>query len=157
VNISRYQYQVAAALAACLAIAAPAVAASAALDFHIAEQPLPAAIAEFSSQSGYQVLFPYDLLKAVRTRPVKGHMSPQQAVAAMVQGTGITVSPVGTRSFSLKLAKAGQAAHATPVALTRTVAATVETSAVATDAEDAGSPEGGADHRGRQSDQGRQG
>jgi iron complex outermembrane receptor protein len=86
-------------------MAAPALAAPANVDFHIARQSLPAAMAEFSRQSGFQILFPYDLLKDVKTRAVDGRMSPEQAVVAMVEGTGIKASHAGSRSFALSLAR----------------------------------------------------
>lgn len=101
------------------AMAAPAFAAPANVDFHIARQSLPAAMAEFSRQSGFQILFPYDLLKDVKTRAVDGRMSPEQAVFAMVEGTGIKANHAGSRSFALSLARGehGAVAEIRPVAL----------------------------------------
>lgn len=55
---------------------------------------LPAAAAEvalkqLSAQSGREVLFPPDLVEGVRTRAVKGTMTPRAALDAMLAGTAL--------------------------------------------------------------------
>jgi iron complex outermembrane receptor protein len=126
---SANHYSVAASLAVGLAALAQPVAAQAAdVDFHIPRQSLPAAMAEFSRQSGFQILFPYDQLKNVRTRAVDGRMSADQAVAAMIQGTGIRAARAGQHSFALSVAKveaAPASAEVRPVALVTEGAATM--------------------------------
>lgn len=57
---------------------------------------LPADAAEkslkrFSEQSGVQVLFPTKLARGVTTRPVKGEMTPRQALERMLANSGLTV------------------------------------------------------------------
>jgi iron complex outermembrane receptor protein len=107
VGSTRHHYHLAGALALGLAaLSAPAHAGSGNVEFHIPRQSLPNAMAEFSRQSGFQILFPYDLLKDVKTRAIDGRMSPEQAVFAMVEGTGIKANHAGSRSFALSMAKA---------------------------------------------------
>jgi hypothetical protein len=45
----------------------------------------------FSEQSGLEVIFSSRVAKAVRTSPVKGEMTPEQALETMLTGTGLVV------------------------------------------------------------------
>ncbi|WP_210428324.1 TonB-dependent receptor [Novosphingobium sp. SG707] len=121
-GLSRHQLNCASVLALGIVISAPAAAQAAAqttaVDFHIARQSLPAAMAEFSRQSGVQILFPYDQFKGIITNPVEGRMTPERAVAALISGTGVTASPVGARSIALRLAVRAHAPEFRPIALT---------------------------------------
>ena len=57
--------------------------------FDIPVQPLTRALAQFGRQSGLQVVFPAEVSRGVRSTAVVGTFTPQQALARLLQGTGI--------------------------------------------------------------------
>ena len=57
--------------------------------FDIPVQPLTRALALFGRQSGLQVVFPAEVSRGVRSTAVVGTFTPQQALARLLQGTGI--------------------------------------------------------------------
>ncbi|HEX6860046.1 MAG TPA: TonB-dependent receptor [Caulobacteraceae bacterium] len=58
--------------------------------FAIPAQPLTAALNEFGIQSGSAVLFKADVAGAKVSRPLNGDVEPEMALAAMLDGTGLT-------------------------------------------------------------------
>lgn len=88
-------------------IVAPAVASAETkapdVTFRIAEQPMKAALAAFSRQSGMRVLFPYDEVKDVRSRGVTGVMGPRVALSRLIAGTPLTIALAREGFVALKL------------------------------------------------------
>jgi iron complex outermembrane receptor protein len=79
-----------AAAAAILASAGAAHAEEQAIRFEIPAQPLTAALNEFGVQSGSAVLFKADVTGAKLSRPLSGAVEPEMALAAMLDGTGLS-------------------------------------------------------------------
>lgn len=76
--------------------AAPApVATSAARPFNIPAQPLASALNAFGRQSGLQVTLASATSRGITSRPVQGSLTPQQALARMLDGTGIAFRITG--------------------------------------------------------------
>ena len=79
-----------AAMATMLATAGAARAEEQAIRFEIPAQPLTAALNEFGVQSGSAVLFKADVTGAKLSRPLSGAVEPEMALAAMLDGTGLS-------------------------------------------------------------------
>ncbi|MCA1454620.1 TonB-dependent receptor [Bradyrhizobium sp. BRP22] len=58
--------------------------------FNIPAQPLTSALNQFGRQSGLQVAFPSEASQGVRSNPVVGSLTPQQALDQLLRGTGIS-------------------------------------------------------------------
>ncbi len=79
---------------------APAVAAggsaraqdSATTAFNIPAQPLSSAVTMFSRQSGISVIVSAQVVRGRRAPRVEGVMSPERALAALIAGTGLTIT-----------------------------------------------------------------
>ena len=71
---------------------------SSARQFNIPAQPLTNALNQFGRQSGLQVAFPAEASQGVRSSAVVGSFTPPQALAQLLQGTGISyrITPQGT-------------------------------------------------------------
>jgi iron complex outermembrane receptor protein len=69
--------------------------------FHIAGGPAPAALSEFSAQAKFQILFDFTLVKERRTRAVDGEFEPTVALAALLDGSGLTFSVVNDRTVTI--------------------------------------------------------
>lgn len=99
-------------LFACCAIAALAgatpslaqVAANRPVAFAIESQPLEAALTNFAKSADVQVLFAPDAVRGKRGKRVTGLMPPIQALRQILDGSGLTVTAVGDRTFSLSMA-----------------------------------------------------
>src|SRR6476646_10739188 len=66
-----------------------------ALEFHLPEMELCAAIVEFSRQSKLSVLFaPVEYDCSLRTQPVLGWLEPREALGRMLAGTALTIEEV---------------------------------------------------------------
>jgi len=61
---------------------------------------------EFSTQSGFQVLFPFADMKGVSTTPVHGDMKPFDALKKMIAGTGIRYQYSRGKSITVTLTMA---------------------------------------------------
>jgi len=82
-----------------LAAGLPALASAAVVAFDIPAQPAGDALMAFSRQSGIDVLFPAQELKAVTSRPVVGEFEPAAALRRLLEGTGFTAEPDATGKF----------------------------------------------------------
>lgn len=69
--------------------------------FRIPAQPVETAMTVFAEQSGVQILFPYDQVRGLRTRAVRGRMTPTEAIAQMIEGTGLKVARNGNGVIAL--------------------------------------------------------
>ncbi len=58
--------------------------------FNILAQPLTGALTQFGRQSGLQVAFPTEVPRGLRSNAVVGVFTPQQALARLTQGTGVS-------------------------------------------------------------------
>ncbi len=65
------------------------------VDFDIEEQPVDAALLKFAQQARMPVLFPSGVFSNVRANPVVGRYSLEQALAVLLEGTGIEASIEG--------------------------------------------------------------
>ena len=63
---------------------------TAAKEFHISAQSLPAALTQFGRQAGLQVSIPASLVEGKTSHAVNGTMSPSQSLAQILSGTGLT-------------------------------------------------------------------
>ena len=75
---------------------------AAAISFNIPAQVLTDALNAFISASDWQVGFPADLAKNVRSTPIQGSYSPQQALDRLLQGTGLTYRLTGNNNVRLE-------------------------------------------------------
>lgn len=78
-----------------MAQTSPRVTVDAARDFSIPAQPLSSALNAFGRQSGLQVTLAASTSRGVSSRAVSGRLTPQQALAQMLQGTGISFRITG--------------------------------------------------------------
>ncbi|MDI1295353.1 MAG: TonB-dependent receptor, partial [bacterium] len=90
--------------------------------FDIAAQPLSDALRQLSAQSGVRILFPYDAVTAMRSRPVRGWLSTQAALDELLAGTPLKQSMAGPGVIALAVPGPGpgrrsRAARDPPVAL----------------------------------------
>lgn len=76
--------------------------------FHIASQPLAAAIRQFSRQSGVQVSVPTSLVRNLVSGEVSGTLSAPDALGKMLAGTGLSFK--STAPTSVALVQGGTAA-----------------------------------------------
>ncbi|MAO57503.1 MAG: TonB-dependent siderophore receptor [Rhodospirillaceae bacterium] len=61
-----------------------------AMTFDIAAGPLPAALAAFGERTGLQVLYPSAVARDARSPGVQGTMTPDAALARLLEGTGLS-------------------------------------------------------------------
>ncbi|WP_336968430.1 TonB-dependent receptor [Sphingobium aromaticiconvertens] len=83
--------------------AAPSVSAAAAVKFDIPAQSMQAALAQFSRQSGIQILFSYDQVEGLRAPSVNGRMAPNVALSRLIAGSGLKVSLANSNVIALSL------------------------------------------------------
>ncbi|MEM7527006.1 MAG: TonB-dependent receptor [Pseudomonadota bacterium] len=69
------------------------------IDFRVPTQPLPDALREFSRQSGVQVSASSNLVQGKTSRYLLGTMQPQDALEAMVAGSGLAIRQLPNDSF----------------------------------------------------------
>lgn len=109
---------VAGILLACAAFSAsPAPASAQGADprraFNLPADSADAALRRFSEQSGVQVIFPSEVVSAVRTQAVRGDLTATQAMDAMLRGTGL-VAVRDTRSGALTVRREAVTPRAAP-------------------------------------------
>lgn len=90
---------------AVLAAAGPALAQSTgparSVAFAIESQPLEDGLTHLARSADVQVLFAPEAVRGKRASRVVGAMTPAQALDRMLEGTGLTATPVGARTFSV--------------------------------------------------------
>jgi outer membrane receptor protein involved in Fe transport len=64
-------------------------------DISLPEQPLADALTELSRRTGENILFQPESLAGIRAPALKGHMSPDEAVRRLLQGTGLRADTDG--------------------------------------------------------------
>ncbi|WP_188612251.1 TonB-dependent receptor [Chelatococcus reniformis] len=70
-------------------------------DFNIPASPLASAIAGVGAVSGWRIAYPFTLPPAVRSNPLHGSMTPPQAVARLLAGSGLHYRVTGPQSIVL--------------------------------------------------------
>ena len=80
--------------------------------FSIEPQPLGSALAEFSTQSGLQVLFPSELTEGKQSAGVTGELLPEPALRKLLEGTGLDylVTDAGTVTLKKEVQQADSSA-----------------------------------------------
>lgn len=73
-------------------------------DFHIEEQDAASGLADFSEQSGQQLLFDYDAVQGTRTRAIVGPHTVLQALDRMLEGSGLAFDVINPRTISVRRA-----------------------------------------------------
>ncbi|EKV31851.1 TonB-dependent receptor [Caenispirillum salinarum AK4] len=86
----------------------PLVAQARQVAFSIPSQPLPDALAQFGRQSGLQVSADAALIRGRTAQGVSGSMAPEEALARMLAGTGVTFSMAGGDTVVLRATPAQQ-------------------------------------------------
>lgn len=69
--------------------------------YEIAPQSLDGALAAFRQQSGLNLLYRTDTVQGISSRGFKGRGSPEQVLAALLEGTSASFRKVGKNSFSI--------------------------------------------------------
>jgi hypothetical protein len=83
--------------AAAVALVMPALAHAEATSFNIPAQSLTSALKEFGVQSQYSIVAPPDVIDAKTTAGVRQSVEPEIALAALLQGTGLSFRRDGDR------------------------------------------------------------
>lgn len=78
----------------------------------VPSQPLIDAISELGDETGLQVIAPQELVAAERSTAVAGSMTPMQALARMLAGTGLDIRPTGRNSAVISQSVSGSVAEA---------------------------------------------
>jgi hypothetical protein len=86
-----------------------------ALTFDIPAQSLAAALEQYGSLTGRDAIYKSSLMVGRRSTAVRGQLSPDEALAVLLQGTGLSVAHATSKSFVL-LPAAVSVAAAPPVA-----------------------------------------
>jgi outer-membrane receptor for ferric coprogen and ferric-rhodotorulic acid len=82
-------------------------AASQARDFNIPAQDLPAALAAFGEQAGVQFTVDRGSLAGKRSAAVSGRLTPQEALARLLAGTGLSFNFLNANTVSIEVASDG--------------------------------------------------
>ena len=88
--------------AAAIAMLLPLSARAESTQFNIAAQPLTSALKEFGIQSQYSIVAPPDVIDAKRTGGVSQSLEPEVALAALLQGTGLSYRREGETFLIVK-------------------------------------------------------
>jgi len=70
-------------------------------EFHIAAADAASALTEFSTQSGTQVLFDFNLVQGLRTAELDGLHTSREALRQLLAGTGLTFREVNENTVSV--------------------------------------------------------
>jgi hypothetical protein len=102
------------------------------VSFHISPAPLANALIEFSSQSGIQVAAADADVSRLTTSGVSGALPSRAALTMLLQGTGLSYSPVGEKTVAIRTATPESVLGALPPAsATRAAPAAPEPAPVA--------------------------
>lgn len=73
-------------------------------DIHVPAQALASALNDLSRQTGTQVSAAGDLVSKVTAKAVRGRLTAEQALRAMLQGSSLEATPTGTGGFAIRRA-----------------------------------------------------
>jgi hemoglobin/transferrin/lactoferrin receptor protein len=88
-------------IALAVTLAAPALAEPGSRAFHIGPQPLATALNAFGLTTGWQLAVPPELDKGSHSGGASGQLMPEQALVALLAGTGLSYRKVGEHSVVL--------------------------------------------------------
>jgi iron complex outermembrane receptor protein len=71
--------------------------------FSIPAQPLGAALRQLSDQSGIRILYPYEAVTRIRSRPVKGWLTTRDALEQLLAGTALQHRETGHGVIALSV------------------------------------------------------
>jgi iron complex outermembrane receptor protein len=71
-------------------------------DFYIQSQDAASGLADFGEQSGQQLLFDFNAVQDVRTNAVTGPLAVIDALARLLEGTGLTYDVINARTISVR-------------------------------------------------------
>lgn len=77
-----------------------------ALSIEIPARPAAQALRDFLRQADFQLIYSPDLLRGINTNAVSGVMTPRQALARMLEGTGVLIVDTGPNAATLRSASA---------------------------------------------------
>lgn len=84
--------------------------------YDIPAQPLASALVSFANRARVSIAYDEDLIAKLRSTPAKGRLSPQIALATLLQGTGLTARFTGPRSVIIFDPRSPEAAAQATVA-----------------------------------------
>ena len=87
------------------------------VNFNIPAQPLSSAIAAFIKATGWEVGFTTQAVSGKRSAPVRGAMSPAQALRTLLEGTGVAARISGPSTAALTAGEAAEVAGGDTVAV----------------------------------------
>lgn len=71
------------------------------ISFNIPAQPLASALFQFAETTGMTALIDGQLASGLKSSPVKGRLSPQDALRILLAGTALSIRYAGTNAFTL--------------------------------------------------------
>jgi outer membrane receptor protein involved in Fe transport len=90
-----------------LAAAVAATPAAKRLAFDIPSATAPEALKRFAAQAGIQVLYAVDIVDGVKTNPVKGELTPREAIDRMLAGTALAAQQTAGGAIAVRKENAG--------------------------------------------------
>ncbi|WP_168355997.1 TonB-dependent receptor [Sphingomonas gei] len=72
--------------------------------FDIPAQRLETAVSAFGKQANVQIIAARAITKGKRSPTVRGHMTPREALAQLLAGTGLVAQPTGPQTFAIVVA-----------------------------------------------------
>ena len=75
------------------------------VNYQIAGGDASKALKDFAAQSHLQILFDYQVVKALQTQPVHGPFEPEDALGTLLSGTGLTFQQVNARTVAIRRAE----------------------------------------------------
>jgi iron complex outermembrane receptor protein len=69
--------------------------------FDIRAQPMDAALIEFSEQADIQLMIATELVENLKSKGVRGRHLPEDALIALIAGTGLTFHAVGKNAIAV--------------------------------------------------------
>ncbi|MDE5457056.1 energy transducer TonB [Bradyrhizobium sp. CSA112] len=73
-------------------------------DFDIPAQPLASALVQFADKTGMAALIDGELASGLQSSPVKGQVSPPNALRILLAGTGLSIRYAGANAFTVGIA-----------------------------------------------------
>src|SRR5215470_7071332 len=71
------------------------------VSFDIPVQSLSSALVEFADKTGKAALIDGELTNGLQSSPVKGYLSPSDALRILLAGTGLSIRYAGARAFTV--------------------------------------------------------
>lgn len=82
--------------------------------YQIESGDAPQTLQQFSSQSGTQVLFDYQVLRDFKTKAIKGAYAPNEALTRMLLGTGLQFKWVNSNTVAIERSNPVRRGHIQP-------------------------------------------